>query len=137
MPTPLPAELSSRRILIVEDEAHARRVNVDILEELGFSNIRQAMDGAEALDILETTRSPIDLVICDLAMPKMDGFAFVEKVRKSRQYYRDTPIIMLTGSANADAVIRLKSLGVNGYLVKPMTPEAILDRIKYVLRFRL
>ncbi len=136
MPSLLPAELASRRILIVEDEAYARRINVDILEELGFSNIRQAMDGTEALDILEATRNPIDLVICDLAMPNMDGFAFVEKVRKSRQYYRDTPIIMLTGSASADAVIRLKSLGVNSYLVKPMTPEAILERIKYVLRFR-
>ena len=136
MPIALPAELASRRILIVEDEAYARRVHVDILEELGFTSIRVALDGAEALDILEATRSPIDLVICDLAMPKLDGFAFVERVRKSRQYYRDTPIIMLTGSANADAVLRLKSLGVNGYLVKPMTPETILDRIKYVLRFR-
>ncbi len=136
MPIALPAELASRRILIVEDEAYARRVHVDILEELGFTSIRVALDGAEALDILEATRSPIDLVICDLAMPKLDGFAFVERVRKSRQYYRDTPIIMLTGSANADAVLRLKNLGVNGYLVKPMTPESILDRIKYVLRFR-
>lgn len=121
---------------MVEDEPVARRVNVDTLEELGFSNIRQAMDGAEALDILDATRVPIDLVICDLAMPNMDGFAFVEKVRKSRRFYRDVPIIMLTGSADSNAVLRLKGLGVNGYLVKPISAEAILERIKYVMRYR-
>ncbi|MBX3454033.1 response regulator [Ferrovibrio sp.] len=136
MPPALPTELTTCRILMVEDEPVARRVNVDTLEELGFSNIRQAMDGAEALDILDATRVPIDLVICDLVMPNMDGFAFVEKVRKSRRFYRDVPIIMVTGSADATAVLRLKSLGVNGYLVKPISADAILERIKYVMRFR-
>jgi len=130
----LPSDLANRRILVVEDEAYARRINVDILEELGFSNIRQAVDGSEALTILESTRVPIDLVICDLQMPNMDGFDFVTRVRKSREYFRDIPIIMLTGSADANSVLRLKSMGVNGYLVKPMTAEGILDRIKFVLR---
>lgn len=136
MTSQLPAEIAKCRILVVEDEPVARRVNVDALEELGFSNIRQAMDGQEALDILVGSRIPIDLVICDLTMPVMDGFAFVEKVRKSREYFRDVPIIMLTGSADANAVLRLKGLGVNGYLVKPVTRESLAERIKFVLRDR-
>jgi len=136
MSSALPAELAKCRILVVEDEPVARRVNVDTLEELGFTSIRQAMDGQEALDILDGSRMPMDLVICDLTMPVMDGFAFVEKVRKSRNYYKDIPIVMLTGSSDAKAVLRLRGLGVNGYLVKPVTADSLLDRIKYVLRDR-
>lgn len=134
--TKLPDELTSRRILMVEDEVHARRVIVDNLEELGFASVRQALNGAEALEILENTRFPIDLVICDLAMPGMDGFTFVEQVRKSRKYYRDIPIVVLTGSSDADSVLRLRKLGVNGYLVKPVTVDALQERIKFVFRYR-
>lgn len=132
----LPPELASRRVLMVEDEAHARRVIVDKLEELGFNSVRQALNGAEAMQVLEHTRFPIDLVISDLSMPEMDGFAFVEQVRKSRKYFRDIPIIILSGNQDAEAVVRLRGLGVNGYLVKPVTLEALEERIRFVFRYR-
>ncbi|MDV2968450.1 MULTISPECIES: response regulator [Nitratireductor] len=118
-------------ILCVEDERHLRQ---DIIDELGIAGYEAlaARDGREALAMLETSRP--DLILCDITMPRLDGYGLLEAVRSSHPGLADVPFVFLTALDERDAVINGKRAGADDYLVKPIDFDLMLATIEARLR---
>jgi len=117
------------RILVVDDFPTMRAITKKILKDLGFKEILEAENGEEALKILKSER--IDLVISDWNMPKMDGLTLLKNIRSDPEL-KDTLVMMVTAEAEKQKVLEAVKLGVNGYVVKPFTPETLEEKIKKV-----
>jgi DNA-binding response OmpR family regulator len=114
-------------ILIVDDHANVRTLIKDYLSELGY-RVVSARDGAEALAVVG--REPVDLILLDVMMPNLDGFAFLRVYRKEH----NVPVILLTARlAEADKVAGLE-LGADDYVTKPFGMQELVARIRAVLR---
>ncbi len=118
------------RILVVDDFPTMRAITKKILKDLGFKEILEAENGEEALKILKSER--IDLVISDWNMPKMDGLTLLKNIRSDPEL-KDTLVMMVTAEAEKQKVLEAVKLGVNGYVVKPFTPETLEEKIKKVI----
>src|SRR5215813_9496838 len=124
--------MASRKLLIIDDEPYTRKVIRTLLMTLGVKRIQEASDGHSGLDAV-CTFTP-DIVICDWAMPGLDGPGFVRAVRSPESFpYPDVPIIMLTGHGERSRVIEAARLGVHEYLLKPVSAQALQARIISVL----
>jgi two-component system, chemotaxis family, chemotaxis protein CheY len=119
----------AKSILIIDDSASLRSVLKLSLESAGFS-VEEAENGQLALDKLDGRR--YNLIICDVNMPVLDGFGFVEAAKKITDY-QYTPILMLTTDASPESKQRGKALGVRGWAVKPFTPPKLLAIINKLL----
>jgi two-component system response regulator HydG len=118
-------ETTRGMVLIVDDEANARKGLKTLLEQSGFE-VMTAGDGAEALDILATT--PPDVVVTDLRMPRVDG---LELLRRARLAMEDLPVIVVTAFGAIDSAIHAMRAGAEDYLEKPVQIEeleVVLDR---------
>ena len=119
----------STTILAVDDSASMRQMVRFTLESAGYKVV-QAADGIEALDFAKG--SPVDLVLTDVNMPRMDGIALVRELRTLGSY-KFTPMLMLTTESSPDAKQRGKQAGATGWIVKPFSPEQLLSTIARVL----
>ena len=122
------------KILVVEDSFSMRSFVRSAIESGGAEfedlDIVEAAGGFEALRLLP--RGPYDLVITDINMPDINGLELIQFIR-SNEHHRATPILLIsTQSAERDRERGL-SLGANGYLVKPFTPEELRSRVKTAL----
>jgi two-component system chemotaxis response regulator CheY len=115
------------KILIVEDSALMRRVASEVIEKKGYKPIL-AENGAEALANLRKHEKDIGLIIMDWNMPVMDGYEALTKIR-SQDQYNHIPIIMATADGLREDVMKAVKAGVDAYLVKPYTPEALAKQI--------
>ena len=115
-------------ILIVDDEPQIRLIVKKYAEFEGYK-VTQAANGAEAVDLCKTPENNFDIIIMDVMMPVVDGFAATEKIRK----FSSAPILML--SARGEEYDRIKGfeLGVDDYVVKPFSPKELMLRINAVL----
>lgn len=113
-------------ILIIDDYPVTRRVLSHILERSGFEIIT-AENGLEALELINSPEQ-IDLIICDIAMPEMDGLTLLENLRSNPDHVQ-LPIIMLTASGQDEDRIRAESLGASGFLTKPASSTEILNAV--------
>jgi CheY-like chemotaxis protein len=123
--------MSARLILCVEDEADLR---VDIAEELrgaGYA-VAEAGNGEEALVVLG--RIVPDLVLCDISMPRMGGFALLQRLRDERPDLADMPFIFLTALADRRDMVAGKEAGADDYLVKPVDYDVMLATVAARLR---
>jgi DNA-binding response OmpR family regulator len=118
---------SEKTILIVEDDDKTAKLVALYLEKEGFHTVK-AEDGLTALEIIQ--KQPLDFVILDLMLPKMDGWEVCRAIRHTS----DVPIIMLT--AREDEVDRISglTLGADDYVVKPFSPRELVARVKAILR---
>jgi len=107
-------------ILLVDDEAHIRKLVSLIAKQLGEPTIFEAVNGAEALDVYERERP--DLVLLDISMPVMDG---LETLKRLRVLDPDANVIMLTSMANRQSVDEAVKHGALNYLRKDMPREEI------------
>jgi CheY-like chemotaxis protein len=128
------AEFANVRILLVEDQLFIRSMTARMLNGIGFKEILQARDGQDALELLAKSGDPVDVILCDLKMPNMDGFAFVTALRDSALSTAEIPVVVLTASSDAEDVHRLRALGIAGYIVKPASIEMIVKRVRAALR---
>lgn len=112
------------KILIIDDEKSIRLLLVNFLSKSYI--VESKSDGIEALEWLEGNLP--DLIICDLQMPNMDGYTFVEKVRQ-RGFTKHTPIIMLSGVESSKERIKCYRLGAQDFLAKPFNPEELAELI--------
>lgn len=120
--------MSKAKILVIDDELHIREMISDALSLAGHST-ELAPDGFEALKMLRAGR--YDLVVTDVNMPKMDGFALIDYMRKHGD---DTPVICLTArNQKPDVSIGFK-LGADDYITKPFGLEELTLRVAAVLR---
>lgn len=131
-----PNDFSGIRILLVEDERFIRGIVRRMLQSLGSRDVREAVDGTEALRLLDGGFLP-DLVFCDFKMEPMDGLTFMRQVRESADPVRaGLPLIMLTAATDEETVRTALGLGVGGYLLKPVSPKMLADRMNAALRLR-
>lgn len=121
-------------VLIIDDSVAVREKIIKTLEAQDlFSRYYEAEDGLEGFKKL--LASPVDIVLCDLEMPRMDGFKFLGMM-KGRPEISDTPVIILTG--NNDRELKLKGLdqGACDYLTKPFDPEELIARMRVHLKIK-
>ena len=116
------------KILIVEDNDNLGKM-IDIYLRQNNFETYLAKNGLEALDILEN--NIIDLIVCDIMMPKMNGF---ELIKELRCIYVDLPIIIVTAKESKEDKIVGFKLGTDDYMTKPIDLEELLMRIKALLR---
>jgi len=117
----------SKRILIVDDEPRYLRLLEANLRTEGYE-VATAQDGVQAVDIFSS--QPIDLILLDIMMPRMDGFSTCQRIRE----YSNVPIIMLTAKGEEQDRVRGLDLGADDYLVKPFSATELLARVRAVLR---
>ena len=117
-------------ILVVDDQPTLRDNVKQMLEEAGYQALT-ACDGVEALDVLQA--QPIDLILADIAMPRMNGYELYERVRKNPHWVK-IPFIFLTARTMDSDVRYGKQLGVDDYLVKPFQLEDLLAVVQGKLR---
>jgi two-component system, chemotaxis family, chemotaxis protein CheY len=123
--------LRSLKVLIVDDNAFMRKIVRDLLSTSGLRRTVEASDGLKALEAIRS--SAPDVVILDWDMPFLNGFEFVRIVRTPGVFpYSDLPIIMLTGYRERELVVEAERLGVNEFLIKPVSANALLGRIAAV-----
>lgn len=126
------AELANLRFLLVDDNHHMRAIVGAILKGVGVKHLREAMDGAEALQLLR--EGPVDIAIVDFKMEPLDGVQFTQLVRNAPDSVDPfLPIIMLTGFAERNRVFEARDAGVTELVVKPVTARSLLDRINIVI----
>lgn len=116
------------RILVAEDEYDLNRIIVKKLQSEGYS-VDACMDGEEALHCLELAE--YDAAILDIMMPKKDGYAVVESMRRRNI---QTPVIFLTARDTIDDKVKGLDLGANDYLVKPFSFRELTARIRVLTR---
>lgn len=117
------------RILIVDDFATMRRIVKNILKQLGYENILEADDGASALEVLK--REKIQFIISDWNMPQMSGIELLKTVRATEEW-KDLPFLMVTAEGQKENVIEAVKNRVNNYIVKPFTPETLMEKINKI-----
>ncbi len=119
------------KVLIAEDNPVSARLIQAHLEKASFETI-VCKSGNEALDCLSNDPE-IDLVITDLVMPEMDGFELIKRL-KERPDLRELPILVTTGLADLESVRKAASLGCSHYLLKPVSPSQLHQRLAEVLQ---
>ncbi|MBQ9948688.1 MAG: response regulator transcription factor [Oscillospiraceae bacterium] len=115
-------------IMVVDDHAHIRRLYEVTLEKNGYKPYT-ACNGREALSLMETTH--IDLIVLDIMMPEMDGYAFLRTLRDSGV---ETPVLVITARDSAEDVRKAFTLGTDDFMVKPVDEIEMLLRIKALMR---
>jgi DNA-binding response OmpR family regulator len=128
MKTDATAQVSGPRILVVEDEASMRVVLKDILEDEGF-RVLTAADGEAGLQAAIDEKP--DLILLDVMLPKLDGFALCVELRKLTV---PAPVLMLTAKGQVEDRVTGLDAGADDYLVKPFSTRELLARVRALLR---
>lgn len=115
-------------VLVADDDKNIRRLLRAVLEQNGYT-VTTAVDGEDAMKKLE--EAPIDLLVLDIMMPKMDGYAFTKELRDARS---DLPILMISAKQLPEDRHQGFLVGTDDYMTKPLDLEEMLLRIKALLR---
>jgi signal transduction histidine kinase/ActR/RegA family two-component response regulator len=126
------AELKDLRVLVVDDMDDSREATAVMLERVG-ANVMTARDGVEALDVMATTG--VDLVLCDLHMPRMDGFQFIDELNR-RHGQTHAPVIALSSLASSADHRRTKSAGFLSHIDKPFGDQDLLAAVGAIIARR-
>ena len=116
------------KVLVVDDSATMRRIVVNTLQRLGYTEFVEAADGAEALQRFDDS---FTCVLTDWNMPNMGGLEFVRSLR-ARPDGRAVKIIMITTRSVREDILQAAQAGVNNYVVKPFTPEVLREKLDQV-----
>jgi DNA-binding response OmpR family regulator len=117
-------------ILVVDDQPEILE-NLDLILESAGYHVLTACDGIEALEVLQS--QPVDLILADIAMPRLNGYQLYERVRENPQWVV-IPFLFLTARAMDSDIRYGKELGVDDYLTKPIQPEDLLAAVQGRLR---
>jgi two-component system, chemotaxis family, chemotaxis protein CheY len=120
------------RALIVDDSSVMRKIVERSLRQAGIdlNQVFQAGNGAEALAVLKDNR--VDLILCDINMPVMDGLEFIKQL-PGIENAKDVPVVMITTEGSESHVVQALSCGARGYIRKPFTPEQVKEHVVPVL----
>jgi len=118
-----------KTILIVDDTSILRVLLRLVLTRAGY-DVVEARDGREALDCLHDRQ--VDLLLCDINMPNMDGFSLLKALRGNARHAR-TPVVMLTSESGADMKRLGGALGAQAWVVKPFHPDQVLSLVARLL----
>lgn len=124
----------SATILVIDDSDIIREQIVNVLKETGlFPEIYEAADGLAGFKIL--INNPVTLVLCDIEMPRMDGFKFISLLQ-TREELRGLPVILLTGREDRDCKIKGLEQGACDYVTKPFDAGELVARVKVQLKIK-
>jgi len=117
-----------KSLMIVDDSATMRKIIMRTVRMSGleFDRTEEAGNGAEALEKLNT--NPVELVLCDINMPEMNGTELVKKVRELPAC-ENTKIIMVSTESSQEIVDGVIANGANGFITKPFTPEKFHEKL--------
>jgi len=115
------------KALIIDDSRAMRSILRRILGQAGFET-HEAEDGQVALDLMTGGLEP-DVCLIDWNMPVMDGYTFVTRVRDNHDW-RDVTLMMVTTESDSNRIVRALAAGAHEYVIKPFTPDAILDKLQ-------
>jgi class 3 adenylate cyclase len=113
-------------VLVVDDSRTLRRILVRELNTLGLTNIIEAGDGIEAVEVVKS--KTVDLMLLDMEMPELDGLGVLQAL-KSDEAYKQLPIIVISGADQFDKTIKCIEIGAEDYLPKPFDPILLRARI--------
>lgn len=117
-----------QRVLVIEDISDVRHALQQCLEDEGYE-VLTASDGASGLEAIRQSPYP-DLVLLDVALPKMSGF---DVLSEARRLGATTPIVMLTAHGEQQDILRGFELGADGYVTKPFSPDVLIARVHSIL----
>jgi two-component system chemotaxis response regulator CheY len=120
----------SKHILIIDDSKTVRNLVAFIMKREGYKVVA-AEDGLDGMEKLFAAEE-VDLIICDVNMPRMDGFSFIQNIREHDRY-RDLPVIVLSTEGREQDIQTGIGLGANMYMVKPAQPEVLVRNVKMLL----
>ncbi|OGX08883.1 MAG: hypothetical protein A2Z88_10035 [Omnitrophica WOR_2 bacterium GWA2_47_8] len=118
----------TKKVLIIDDDANSLKIVTPRLKEAGYAVVT-ASDGEAGLKKVQAEKP--DLIILDIAMPEMDGFTFVQELKKVGAFDK-TPIIVLTAKDEMQDIFEIE--GVKDYIAKPFNTNDLLGRIKKLLK---
>jgi len=116
------------KILIVDDSSTMRRIIINTLSRIGYTDVIEGENGKNGLEKLG--QGGVEMIITDWNMPEMDGLEFVKTVRGQNP---SIPILMVTTNAAKEDIVEALQAGVNNYVVKPFTPETLKEKIESLL----
>ncbi len=116
-----------KKILVVDDSPVVRNFHMNILKQVGFT-VEDAEDGIVALE--KSLTEDFDLILCDINMANMDGLTFVKKFREQE---KETPVIIISTQEEEHQKTEGFKAGANFYIVKPVSPERLIEHIKLLL----
>ena len=120
------------RALIVDDSSVMRKIVERSLRQAGvaLTEVLEASNGAEALGVLSD--HTVDLILCDINMPVMDGLEFVRQLQ-TLDNSKSTPVVMITTEGSETHVVQALSYGARGYIRKPFTPDQVREHVLPIL----
>jgi two-component system, chemotaxis family, chemotaxis protein CheY len=116
------------RALIVDDSSVMRKIVERSLRQAGveLEKVSEAANGAEALAVLQN--GPVDVILCDINMPVMDGLEFVRQAA-TLDGAKGVPIVMITTEGSESHVVEALTAGARGYIRKPFTPDQVKEHV--------
>ncbi len=125
------SDLTGKVVLVVDDSSSIRReVNV-ILQKEGFT-VREAGSEFGTFNSMVEYGVLVDIILMDLSLNDENGFDLVDKIRAVDRF-KEIPVIMLTQHSDRVNVVKAKKMGIQGYIVKPINPHILIERIGQVL----
>lgn len=116
------------KVLVVDDSGTMRRIVSNGLAKIGIKDIVEADNGETALEAFK--KGGIELIISDWNMPVMDGYDLILAIR---ELDKTVPILMVTTNAASQDVIKAIQAGATNYVVKPFTPDTLLEKVQAIL----
>lgn len=127
-------EIKGKTCLVIDDSDSVRKSLINILKNL-FDRFFEARDGIEGFKILTQQKDEIDIVLCDVIMPNIDGLRFLA-MKNSYQELKDIPVIMLTSVEDSERKVKGLEIGAQDWVVKPFEPSELVARVKVHLRIK-
>lgn len=128
--------MNKTNVLIVDDSSVMRKIVERSLRQAGvdLEQVSEAGNGVEALAVL--SQKKVDLILCDINMPVMDGLEFVKQLPRVENA-KGVPVIMITTEGSEGYVVQALSAGAKGYIRKPFTADQVKDQVLPVLTVKL
>ena len=124
----MPASLDMK-ILVVDDHESMRKIEKQILNDLGYKNVDMADDGTTAWELLQ--KGSYDFVISDWNMPQMEGIDLLKAIRADARIGK-TPVLLVTAESKKEKIVEAAQAGVNDYVVKPFNAEILSAKISRI-----
>ena len=115
--------------LVVDDFSTMRRIVRNLLKDLGYNNVEEAEDGAEALEKLNTGK--FQFVVSDWNMPNLDGLEMLKRIRAS-DTLKHLPVLMVTAEAKKENIVAAAQAGASGYVVKPFSAATLEEKLNKI-----
>ena len=124
----------SLRVLCAEDNPDLRKVLVNIVKKIGYTDVLEAEDGVQAWEQIE--QGGVGLLLTDWSMPRMNGMELLQKIRRGKGKIAKLPVLMITAADTKTSIVDAAKAGVDAYIIKPFSVGTIQEKIEEALAKR-